>query len=126
MTFVKLWGPVLLVMGLIYSQSAKSDPAAPPGGMSDKSAHFLAYAVLGATVVRALAGGRPAAMTAGRIALAAFVATLYGASDEVHQMFVPNRTPELLDLAADAAGSVAGAAGLAVVARVIDRARRAT
>jgi VanZ family protein len=126
LTFVKLWGPVLLVMGLIYSQSANSDPAAPPGGMSDKSAHFLAYAVLGATVVRALAGGRPAAMTAGRIALAAFVATLYGASDEVHQMFVPNRTPELLDLAADAAGSVAGAAGLAVVARVIDRARRAT
>ena len=82
MTFVKLWGPVLLVMGLIYSQSAKSDPAAPPGGMSDKSAHFLAYAVLGATVVRALAGGRPSAMTAGRIALAAFVATLYGVSDE--------------------------------------------
>ena len=122
MTLVRLWGPVLLVMGLIFWQSAKSHPAAPPGGLSDKSAHFLAYAVLGATIVRALAGGRPAAMTAGRIAAAAVAATLYGASDEVHQMFVPSRTPELLDLVADAAGSVVGAGGLAVVARVIDRA----
>jgi VanZ family protein len=87
--------------------------------MSDKAAHVIAYAALGASLVRALAGGRASAMTARRIGLAALIAVLYGASDEIHQMFVPNRTPELLDLVADACGGLAGAVLLAAAARLL-------
>ena len=114
-----LWGPVILVMALIFSASAKSDLGAPPGGMSDKAAHVIAYAALGASLIRALAGGRASAMTGRRIAVATLIAVLYGASDEIHQMFVRNRSPELLDLVADACGGFGGAVLLAAAARVV-------
>jgi VanZ family protein len=117
-----LWGPVIIVMALIFSASSLSDPGAPPGGMSDKAAHFLAYAALGAALVRALAGGRASGMTVRRIALAILLATVYGASDEVHQMFVPGRTPDVMDLLADASGAAAGAVLVALAARLARRA----
>jgi VanZ family protein len=63
-------------------------------------------------------------MTAGRILLAALLATLYGASDELHQHFVPERTPDVLDLAADACGGLAGSLALAATARLVAVVRR--
>lgn len=72
----------------------------PPG--ADKVAHALAYAVLGALL--AWATGRPG--------LAVALATLYGVSDELHQAFVPGRTPDVLDLVADLLGATAGAAAV--------------
>lgn len=98
-----------------------SDPGAPPGGLSDKGAHFVAYGALGASLVRALAGGRSAAMTPRRVILAAVLATLYGASDELHQSFVPERSPDVLDLVADTIGGLAGAVFLSVAARVLSK-----
>lgn len=121
MKYVLLWGPVLVVMALIFTASSMSDPGAPPGGLSDKGAHIISYAALGASLIRALAGGRSAAMTPRRILLAIAFATLYGVSDEVHQSFVPDRTPDVMDLAADALGATAGAIILAGVARVVSR-----
>jgi VanZ family protein len=114
-----LWGPVILVMALIYYTSSLSDLGAPPGGLSDKAAHFIAYAALGASLIRALAGGHSSAMTARRVLLATAIATLYGLSDELHQSFVPHRTPEALDLVADAAGGLTGAVALMAAARTL-------
>lgn len=37
---------------------------------------------------------------------AALICILYGASDEIHQYFVPNRSSEFQDWAADAAGII--------------------
>jgi VanZ family protein len=94
-------------MTLIFVVSAQS--AVPvPRDVSDKSLHFLAYMMLGVLVFRALSGGWPARMTR-RSALGAMLITVaYGASDEVHQMFVPGRSSELADLYADAAGAAVG------------------
>jgi VanZ family protein len=116
---VLLWGPVLLVMGLIFFFSSLPDPGGPPGGISDKTAHVLIYAALGASLVRALAGGRSTAMTLTRILLAAALGTLYGASDEIHQHFVPPRTPDILDVVADSIGALLGAIVMTLVARVL-------
>jgi VanZ family protein len=116
---VLLWGPVLLVMGLIFFFSSLPDPGGPPGGISDKTAPVLIYAALGASLVRALAGGRITAMTLTRILFAAALGTLYGVSDEIHQHFVPPRTPDILDVAADAVGALVGAMLMTLLARLL-------
>lgn len=116
MKLVLLWGPALLVMALIFYLSSLPDPGGPPGGISDKTAHVLIYGALGASMMRALAGGRAAAMPT--ILAAIVLTTLYGVSDEIHQYFVPPRTPDILDVAADAAGGCAGAIFVTVLARL--------
>ena len=126
MKLVLLWGPVLLVMGLIFFFSSLPDPGGPPGGISDKTAHVLIYAALGASLVRALAGGRVTAMTLTRILVAAALGTLYGVSDEIHQHFVPPRTPDILDVAADAVGALVGAMLMTLLARLLLRRLRST
>ena len=104
-----LWGPVVAYMALIFYLSSLHE-APLPRGVSDKSAHGFGYTVFSVIIVRALAGGLPRRITM-RIAVAAVLfAVGYGASDEVHQMFVPGRSAELADLAYDALGATAGAA----------------
>ena len=121
MRLLSLWGPVCLVMALIFFSSSVSDPGAPPGGLSDKSAHVLAYAALGAALVRALAGGSARRVTRGCVLAAAALATAYGVTDEVHQSFVPERTPDAMDLLADAVGGLAGAVCMALAYRLAGR-----
>jgi hypothetical protein len=60
-----------------------------PGDISDKSGHSIGYAMLGGLILRALAGGRLRGVTWKRGLLAIVLATLYGVSDEFHQLFVP-------------------------------------
>ncbi|MGE3275612.1 MAG: VanZ family protein [Vicinamibacterales bacterium] len=104
-----LWLPVAAYMAVIFWLSAQSHPPAPPG-LSDKWQHGLAYAGLALVSLRALAGGRWSGVTLAALAGAWLIATAYGATDECHQMFTPARTPDLMDLAADATGALAGAA----------------
>ena len=114
MKFLSLWAPVLVQMAIIFGASSVSDPGLP-GGMSDRSGHFIGYALLAVLVLRALAGGRLAGITWRAALLAILCATVYGVSDEIHQRFVPRRTPDVADVVADALGACAGAAlGLAL------------
>lgn len=81
-----------------------------PGGSSDKLAHAVLYGGLGFLVMRAFCptrcGGRRWAWCL--FCTVASVA-IYGLSDEVHQLFVPHRTFDLMDLVADVAGGTLGA-----------------
>jgi VanZ family protein len=120
---VSLWGPVVLIMGVIFAVSHMPDPGAPPGDLSDKSAHFIAYAALGAALMRALASGRASGVTRRRMVFAVVLTSLYGVSDEVHQHFVPGRTPDWQDVVADAAGAVAGVLGMAGLLWIYERVR---
>ncbi len=86
-------------------------PQTPSGG--DKVAHLLVYLVLGLLVARALAAGRSRDRPLAWVVLAAAVVA-FGALDEVHQAFLPQRTPDVLDFVADAVGGAIGVA-LAVV-----------
>ena len=108
MHWLSLWGPVVLVMGLIFVLSSVPDLPAPPVGFTDVQAHALIFAVLGLLVTRALCGARAAGVTP-RVLVTAFVLTVvYGVSDELHQWFVPTRVAELRDLVADAVGAAVG------------------
>jgi VanZ family protein len=99
---------VLLEAALLFYLSSQRAILPETRGW-DKVAHFLAYGLLGLLIARALHGGSGPVRV--RLALAAVaLATLYGASDELHQRFVPGRDASLLDLAADLLGAAGGAA----------------
>jgi VanZ family protein len=101
----------------IFAVSSISQLTSLPGDVSDKSAHSLAYAGFALVLLRALAGARWRGVTAATAIAAALLATLYGASDELHQYFVPGRDSDVLDLAADARGAVIAAAVVYLIAR---------
>ena len=102
------WLPPLLYMAVIFAVSAQPNPLPEiTARVSDKLLHLVEYSGLAALFVRALTregwGWRDAI-------LAAIVMTsLYGASDEYHQAFVPNRNPAVSDWVADSLGALVGA-----------------
>jgi VanZ family protein len=101
------WLPVAVYMAGLFIASADSTPPMP-ARVSDKSLHLVAYAGLAIVVCRAVARGLPARLTR-RAAVAALLITIgYAATDELHQSFVPNRSADVYDLLADAAGACAG------------------
>lgn len=92
------WLPAAAWAAVLFYLSSLSTLPSPGVSHSDKAAHFAAYLVLG--LLLAFAADR----TARSLALAAALGLLYGASDEVHQLFVPGRSASLGDWMADAAG----------------------
>jgi hypothetical protein len=108
--------PVVAYAGIIFWLSAQPNPLpfVPREWLSqDKVLHATEYAVLGGLLVVALrlAGLRPARA----LLLALVLASAYGATDEVHQYFVPGRSADVLDWVADTLGATLGA-GLASAA----------
>ncbi len=98
---VVAWAPVVLWAALIFVLS--SIPGLGTGlGTWDlvlrKLAHFGEFAVLGALVARALR--RELASVA--------LGSLYAATDELHQAFVPGRQGSPLDWAIDTLGVAVG------------------
>jgi VanZ family protein len=98
---------VVLVMGAIFAASSIPNMNALPGGLSDHHWHFIAYAVLAASTLRALAGTSWTGVTFPAAAAAWLITVTYGATDEWHQTFVPGRVAAFDDLAADALGALA-------------------
>jgi VanZ family protein len=119
----RLWGPVAVYMAVIFALSAMPEPPSPPG-LDDKTEHFFAYAGLGAVTLRATSGGAVAGLGGGAALTAWAISAVYGASDEVHQHFVPGRTADWLDVRADAVGAAAGIV-VAWLSGILLRSRRA-
>ena len=110
---LRYWGPVWLYVGFIFFGSSISNPpeaiASVLKEFSDKVLHLCEYSLLGALSYRACrhAAGPWVARHAVTVAVAG--CALYGLSDEVHQLFVPFRQGDPLDLLADAMGAMLGA-----------------
>lgn len=86
---------------MIFAFSSVPDLGTGLGGWDlvlRKLAHLTEYAVLGALLARAM----------GRAGLAVVLGTLYAATDELHQAFVPGRMGRPLDVAIDAVGVACG------------------
>lgn len=103
--------PVFVYCAVIFVQSSSS--VGPGMDISvpgfDKILHFVGYAVLGVLSFRWLQQERLSFKLFKVAGLAALFCLLYGISDEIHQSFVAQRSCEVLDLLADAAGGAAGA-----------------
>ncbi len=119
-----MWGPVLAHMAALYWISSLSDPGELPPGVSDKVAHFVAYAVLGTLALRACAGGRWVGVTGRAAVRAAGLAAAYGAFDEIHQRFTVGRHSSMADWVADALGACAAVTLGLVLARFARRLKR--
>ncbi|MFN7131260.1 MAG: VanZ family protein [Myxococcales bacterium] len=105
------WGPVAGYAAAIFAFSALSQPPAGiplPGG--DKLVHFAEYLGFGVLFARAFHRAGEGATPRRAALLALVLGTLYGVSDELHQLYVPNRVADPFDLLADAAGAFAGGA----------------
>ena len=107
--------PALAYAALIFWLSSQPNPVPwmPRAWWTwDKLMHAAEYAGFAALLTLGLARLGPMAL--GRAALLAVVlAAAYGATDELHQAFVPNRDCSVLDWLADAVG--AGLGGLLAV-----------
>jgi len=99
--------PALAFAGLVFYLSSLENPLPTlTGPLWDKALHAVEYAALGALLAWPLARVAPR-----RSFLLAFVlASAYGASDEIHQLFVPGRDGDTRDWIADSAGGAMGAA----------------
>lgn len=111
-TWLRLWGPPLALMVVIFYLSHQPDLSSGLGVVDlvgRKLVHAAEYALLCALWWRAL---RPAVPP--RVALVASLAVsiAYAVSDEIHQSFVPGRTATPIDVSIDAVG--AGLAALIV------------
>lgn len=148
---VIFWVLLILWMGFIFSMSARtgsesSDMSSPFAievagmivpGYEDmtaeeqqavvskieviirKSAHFTEYAILGflaCLVVRIYISGNLA-----RFLCAWGFSTLYAASDEIHQLFVPGRAGQAKDVLIDSAGACAGVLMCVLILHIILR-----
>jgi VanZ family protein len=101
------WLAALAWMGLIFWLSAQPDlPHAPEPWLDmvvKKAGHAVLYGVLAWLYLRALQGN---GLSSGRTRLLALgLAVLYAVTDEVHQSFVPGRTPSPWDVLIDGAGA---------------------
>jgi VanZ family protein len=105
--FLSLWIPPALYLLLIFVLSGMSHPPIPLG-IQGNILHYPEYAVLGFILARALQGGRPGLPKAPTLLLALLLSVFFGATDEIHQAFVPNRIPDLSDWYHDSAGAAAG------------------
>jgi VanZ family protein len=110
-----LWAAVVLYSGVLWWLSSKPAPEYPPVAipLKDKVAHVSAYfiwAVLFGLAIRRTWPSAPVRRIAW-IMVAAGI--LYGISDELHQSFVPSRSADPWDVAADALGAALAAAVLA-------------
>lgn len=119
--FLSLWlAPVLYLAGIFYMSSQSHPFLEPPHwDGADKVAHFGAYAGLGALLCRAYRGSGLTGSAA--LWLTLLTASLYGASDEWHQSFVPGRSADPSDWLADTLGAALGAMLFLLVLRVLDR-----
>lgn len=69
--------------------------------MIRKSAHFIAYAILGMLVYFAYRGSYAVLFTL-------LICLLFAISDEIHQLFIPGRSGEVRDVLIDLSGAVFG------------------
>jgi hypothetical protein len=108
-----IWFIIFCWANAIFILSSIPNPTQPFTGdelflfILTTAEHIIEYAILGFLLFHGFCSFGVDSRKA--IILAIIFATLYGATDEVHQSFVPNRECDIKDLAADTLGATIGA-----------------
>jgi VanZ family protein len=101
--------PFLLWLTIIFVQSSFPALELPEIKIisADKLAHIGVYGLLAALCyVSLIHQDKVRFLQNNPLLLTFLICTLYGASDEIHQYFVPNRDAEVYDWAADVTGVI--------------------
>jgi VanZ family protein len=104
---------------IFFASSVPGDEI--PGHFWDKLVHFSVYAVLGVLFLIPLAEARLSQVTMRKAGIAVLLSTVYGAFDEVHQAFTPERTPDVRDLFADALGASLGVVAILLLRVIVKK-----
>jgi VanZ family protein len=102
-----LAGAWALVIFALSSVPGRKLPAVHIFANSDKVAHLFIYAVLG---LLCFAASRRTwnTRTAWLVLAASLLGLAYGITDELHQLYVPGRSADPLDVVADGIGALLG------------------
>lgn len=113
--FLIYWVPVFLWAALIFFLSGRPGLKVAEGVydfLTRKPAHILEYLILTILLVRAFLSGWPKIFASLKEAqvwiLSVAIAVLYGALDEFHQLFVPQREGKISDVFFDSFGALFG------------------
>ncbi len=113
--------PVAAAVVIFISSEILPDTFLPQSWLTHRweltlAGHLLLFSILGFFTVRMLCSflslSKPLI-----VMIAVFACAVFGALDELHQVFVPGRQAEWIDLAADTAGALMGALTFIVVNR---------
>jgi VanZ family protein len=105
------WLAVALWAGTIFylsSLTGREIERLAPFDFWDKAMHFSAYATGGVLLGAALRWSFPAWSWKKVTLVGAVALSLYGVSDEIHQMFTPFRSADVSDWIADTLGGFCG------------------
>ncbi|TKS58509.1 MAG: hypothetical protein EWM73_03506 [Nitrospira sp.] len=108
------WVPVALYACTIFYLSSQSHPEEQLPSflledVSDKVLHAVEYGILALLCYRAFRWATGPAVARQAVVLAIVTASVYGITDEVHQLFVPFRESSWQDWLADTIGATIGA-----------------
>ena len=107
--FIRYWLPPIAWMALIFTLSSRPHISVSEEYITNfiifKSLHMIEYATLFSLLFRALYSQKSKKTPLSTIMTrAALFAVLYGATDELHQLFVPTREGTIRDVIIDSAG----------------------
>ncbi len=107
--FFRFQFPWLFLMTIIFIQSSIASIKIPDieFDLADKIAHFIMFGFLGILTARGLKNSQNIRIKKNYMFLTICICVLYGASDEVHQYFVPGRHASWGDWIADILGVIA-------------------
>jgi VanZ family protein len=103
--------PILGVLLLSFIASSIPGQRLPPLGQwnLDKVVHGFEFALIGATLMRPLGRAALGLSPGLQVLCATCLGAAWGALDELHQLFTPNRSSDVRDWVADVTGALVGA-----------------
>ncbi len=101
--------PLAIYWIILFTATSLPIERLPSVGFNDKINHFLAYFILAVLVNLTLIYQRKSRFLFQKAPIVTIIiGLLYGAFDELHQIFVPGRFAETLDWMADGLGTIVG------------------
>jgi VanZ family protein len=102
-TVAKYWCITIIYMAIIFGLSSiPGDDTPPMFPFADKIAHVIEYMILGILLKNALNKYQY------KYILAICIGSVYGITNEIHQLYVPGRECDIMDMVCNIIGCIIG------------------